>query len=63
MYKNITDENIESAGNPPENISLWLTEETIRCLKTDICPTDQQNVIKILYRDFLKWRRLNSVEA
>lgn len=38
----------------PDDMSLWLTEETIISLKVNICDEDLQNVKAILYRDFLK---------
>ena len=38
----------------PDDMSLWLTEETINSLKVNICDEDLQNVKAILYRDFLK---------
>ena len=38
----------------PDDISLWLTEETINSLKVNICSEDLQNVKAILYREFLK---------
>ena len=38
----------------PDDMSLWLTEETINSLKVNICSEDLHNVKAILYQDFLK---------
>ena len=38
----------------PENMNLWLTEETKNSLNENIRSEDLQNVKAILYRNFLK---------
>jgi hypothetical protein len=38
----------------PDDISLWLTEETIISLKVNIRSEDFENVKAILYRKFLE---------
>ena len=40
--------------NLPDDISLWLTKETINSLKVNIHSEDFENVKAILYRNFLE---------
>jgi len=55
MYKKISYEDFKNLKNElPDDMSLWLTEETISYLKENICSEDLQNVKAVLYREFLK---------
>ena len=61
MYKKVTlKEFKELKKSIPEDMSFWLTEETVHYLKVNICPEDLDNVKAIIYRDFIKknpWSR------
>ena len=55
MYIEMTPKHFkELKEDLPDDMSLWLTEETINSLKEIICAEDLQNIKEILYRDFLK---------
>jgi hypothetical protein len=61
MYKKITLKDFKILGKKiPNDMNLWLTDETIDSLKRNICSKDLQNVRDILYREFLKRNNLQS---
>ena len=61
MYKKLPLDDLKHLKkSPPENISLWLSEEVIDYLKLNYCQDDLHNIQEILYRDFLKKNKIYS---